>query len=39
MRISYGKITCVYRKAHMNVVQMILKPKIIKLSYIENIMF
>jgi hypothetical protein len=37
MRISYGKITCFYRKAHMMVVQMILKLEISKLSYIESV--
>jgi hypothetical protein len=36
MRIPYGKITYVYKKAHMMVVQVILGLKITKLSYIEN---
>jgi hypothetical protein len=37
MRISYGKITCFYRKAYMMVVQMIIKLEISKFSYIESV--
>jgi hypothetical protein len=37
MRISYGKITCFYRKAHMMVVQVILKLEVSELSYIESV--
>jgi hypothetical protein len=39
MEIPYGEIICVYGKAHMIVMEMILKFEITKLSYIENIIF
>jgi hypothetical protein len=37
VRISYEEITYIYGKIHVIVVQMILKPEIIKLSY--SVMF
>jgi hypothetical protein len=37
MRISYGEITYIYGKAHIMVVQVIIKLEINKLSYIENV--
>jgi hypothetical protein len=39
MRILYGDITCIYGKAHMTVMYVILKLNINKLSYIESVMF
>jgi hypothetical protein len=38
MKILYRDITYVYRKAHVTIVQVILRLEIIKLSYIENVM-
>ena len=38
MRISYAKITYVYRKAHVTVVYVILRLEITKLSYICSVM-
>jgi len=38
MRISYGKITYVYGKTHVTVVEVIFKLKITKSFYIENVM-
>jgi hypothetical protein len=39
MRIPYRETDCVYEKAHVMIVLVILKLEITKLSYIENVMF
>jgi hypothetical protein len=36
-RILYGEITYVYGKAHMIVVQVIIRLEVTKLSYIESV--
>jgi hypothetical protein len=37
-RISYREVTYVYGKAHMIVVQVIIRLEVTKLSYIESVM-
>jgi hypothetical protein len=39
MITPYEEITCVYRKAHMIVMQVIFRLKITKLSYVGMICF
>jgi hypothetical protein len=39
MKIPYGEIIYIYRKAHVIVMQVIFRLEITKLSYIGNVMF